>query len=147
MTTLLVGFDSAWTRNNSGALVGVLHSDDETIRELGPPVIVDYAAAERVVKNWQAEWSPTVTVQLIDQPTIVKNATGQRTVENIVGSVVSRRYGGMQPASRSRKEMFGDDAPVWRYLDQFGGPANPLGRHSRTGVIETYPVLTMIALG
>ena len=53
----------------------------------------------------------------------------------------------MQPANKSREEMFGDDAPVWRYLDQFGGPANPLCRHNRTGVIETYPVLTMIALG
>ena len=42
MTTLLVGFDSAWTPNNSGALIGVLRLDDGTFRELGPPLIVDY---------------------------------------------------------------------------------------------------------
>jgi len=53
----------------------------------------------------------------------------------------------MQPASRSRVEMFGDDAPVWHFLDQFGGPANPLIGRCATGVIETYPVLAMIALG
>ena len=41
MTTLLVGFDSAWTRTNSGALVGVLRLDDGTFDELGPPRIVD----------------------------------------------------------------------------------------------------------
>src|ERR1039458_9615847 len=56
----------------------------------------------------------------------VNNAMGQRPVENFVGSSVSLRYGGMQTASRSRVEMFGDDAPVWHFLDQFGGPADPL---------------------
>lgn len=87
------------------------------------------------------------TVQLLDQPTIVNNATGQRTVENIVSSLVSLRRGGMQPSSRSRTEMFGEDAPVWRFLDQFGGPANPLSAACSTGVMETYAVLTMIARG
>jgi predicted RNase H-like nuclease len=42
--------------------------------------------------------------------------------------------------------MFGDGAPVWRYLEQFGGPVDPISGQV-TGVIETYPVLTMIALG
>jgi predicted RNase H-like nuclease len=28
MTTLLIGFDSAWTAKNSGALVGVMRRDD-----------------------------------------------------------------------------------------------------------------------
>jgi hypothetical protein len=39
MTTLLVGFDSAWTRNHRGALVGVLQLDDGTFHE---PQIVDF---------------------------------------------------------------------------------------------------------
>lgn len=43
--------------------------------------------------------------------------------------------------------MFGVNAPVWNYLDQFGGPSHPLVVQEKTGVIETYPVLTMIALG
>ena len=33
MRTLLIGFDSAWTPNNSGALIGVLRMDDGTFRE------------------------------------------------------------------------------------------------------------------
>lgn len=147
MSTLLVGYDSAWTLNNSGALVGVRRSDDGGLRELGPPMVVNYAEAEQVVRRWQTWWKPTAILQLLDQPTIVNNATGQRPVENVFASPVSRRYGGVQPANRSRTEMFGDDAPVWRYLDQFGGAANPLDGRSRTGVIETYPVLAMIALG
>jgi predicted RNase H-like nuclease len=80
------------------------------------------------------------------------NAEGQRPVENIVASAVSLRYGGVQPASTERVDMFGVDAPVWRFLAQFGGPADPcaadLFTASRaTRVIETYPVLAAITLG
>lgn len=84
---------------------------------------------------------------LLDQPTIVGNGTGQRPVENIVGSSVGLRYGGMQPANTSKLDMFGPAAPVSRFLSTFGGAADPLAALSGTRVFETYPVLTMIALG
>ena len=145
-TTLLIGFDSAWTANNSGALVGVLRSDDGTFRELGPPQIANYRQAQAAISEWQAELAPEATIILLDQPSIVQNATGQRPVENIVGAIVGVRYGGMQPANRSKKEMFGTEAPVWEFLKRFGGAANPLGPVAGTLVIETYPVLAMIAL-
>lgn len=147
MNTLLVGFDSAWTPTNSGAIVGVLRADDGTFRELGSPQVVDYLQAECSILEWQDKQKSAATIVLLDQPTIVKNASGQRPVENLVGSPVSLRYGGMQPANTTKKEMFGKDAPVWQFLTRFGGPANPLGPLSGTWVIETYPVLTMIALG
>ncbi len=147
MTTLLVGFDSAWTPTNSGALVGVLRADDGSFRELGSPQVVNYRQAESTILNWQSQMKPEATIVLLDQPTIVKNVSGQRPVENLVGSPVSRRYGGMQPANTAKKEMFGRDAPVWRFLTRFGGPADPLEPLTGTWVIETYPVLTMIALG
>lgn len=146
MTTLLVGFDSAWTRTNSGALVGVIQLDDGTFHEFGPPQIVDYPQAEAVILGWQAERVPTATIVLLDQPTIVENAAGQRPVENIVGSAVSLRYGGMQPANTSREKMFGKEAPIWAFLARFGGPANPLEPVADTRVFETYPVLAIIAL-
>lgn len=146
MTKLLVGFDSAWTPNNSGALVGLLHLDGGTFRELGPPQIVDYPQAESVILKWQAEHAPAATIVLLDQPTIVKNALGQRAVENIVGSAVSRRYGGMQPANTSKSEMFGTAAPIWPFLARFGGPANPLKPVADAQVFETYPVLVMASL-
>jgi predicted RNase H-like nuclease len=109
--------------------------------------IVDYPQAECVILKWQDEQARPETIILLDQPTIVGNPAGQRPVENIVGSVVSRRRGGMQPANTSKKEMFGRDTPIWPFLNQFGGPANPLERVADTRVIETYPVLAMIALG
>ena len=146
MATLLVGFDSAWTRTNSGALVGALLLDDGIFHDLGPPRIVDYPQAQAAILKWQAERVPMSTIILLDQPTIVENSRGQRIVENIVGPTVSRRRGGMQPANTSRKEMFGGDAPIWPFLIRFGGPANPLEPVGDTHVIETYPVLTLIAL-
>ncbi len=147
MTTLLVGFDSAWTATNSGALVGALRSDDGTFHGLGAPQVVDYYKAECVILKWQDEKSPTATIVLLDQPTIVKNGTGQRPVENIVGSPVGLRYGGMQPANTSKEKMFGKGAPVWGFLTRFGGAANPLEPVTDTRVFETYPVLAIIALG
>lgn len=147
MSTLLVGFDSAWTAGKSGAVVGVLRAEDGSLLELGSPRRVNYREAEHTILDWQAQLNPEVTIVLLDQPTIVKNSAGQRPVENLVASPVSRRYGGMQPANTARTEMFGRGAPVWPFLSRFGGPANPLGPWTATWVIETYPVLAMIALG
>jgi predicted RNase H-like nuclease len=147
VTTLLVGFDSAWTPTNSGALVGAIHSEDGTLQDLGAPQIVDYREAEDVILKWQADRNVTATIVLLDQPTIVNNTMRQRPVENIVGSAVGLRYSGMQPANTSREEMFGKEAPVWRFLIRFGGAADPQGPITDTRVFETYPVLVMIALG
>jgi predicted RNase H-like nuclease len=41
--------------------------------------------------------------------------------------------------------MFGDQAPIWDYLQAFGGPSDPLCSFA-SGIFETYPVLTAIAL-
>jgi predicted RNase H-like nuclease len=147
MTTLLVGFDSAWTSARSGALVGLLRSDDGAFRELRPPQVADFCRAQEVILAWQDQENPTATIVMLDQPTIVRNATGQRPVENLVASVVSRRYGGMQPANTSREGMFDQQAPIWRFLARFGGPADPRGPLVHPAVYETYPVLAIIALG
>ncbi len=146
MTSLLVGFDSAWTPTNAGALIGLLRANDGSFHELGLPQVVNYPEAESMILKWQAQYKPTATIVLLDQPTIVKNANGQRPVENLVGSPVSRRYGGTQPAYTLREEMFGEDAPVWHFLSRFGGPADPFEPLGDTQVFETYPALVMIAL-
>src|SRR5262245_52650216 len=147
MATLLVGFDSAWTATNSGALVGGLLQDDGTLRELGPPQTADFRDAATVVLKWQSEEDPVATLVLLDQPTIVKNAAGQRPVENLVSSPVSLRHGGMQPANTAKTKMFGKDAPVWGFLRLFGGASDPLKPVADTQVLETYPVLAMMAFG
>src|ERR1019366_7582291 len=112
----------------------------------GAPQIAKYPEAENAIRKWQTEYVPRATIILLDQPTIVENAAGQRPVEKIVGSLVSRRHGGMQPANTSKGKMFGKEAPVWPFLAQFGGPADPLKPVAGTRAFETSPVLAMIAL-
>jgi predicted RNase H-like nuclease len=43
--------------------------------------------------------------------------------------------------------MFGPAAPVWEFLAGFGGAADPFDSAQSTRVLETYPVLAIIALG
>lgn len=145
MPKLLIGFDSAWTPNNSGAIAAVLHRDDGTFHEIGEPLIANYRGAERVIARWQAQFPTASTLIMLDQPTIVVNRGSQRPVEGIVAPSVSVRLGGMQPANLSRTEMFGPEAPVWKFLQCFGC-ADPFFPGD-TIIYETYPVLTLIALG
>lgn len=147
MSTLLVGFDSAWTAAKQGAVVGVIRHGNGSFQPLGLPFVANFDAAERAIKAWQAEHTIERTIVLIDQPTIVREATGQRPVENIVASPVSRRFGGMQPANTGRRGMFDDGAPIWPFLDRLGGPADILSCSRHTAIFETYPVLTIIARG
>lgn len=146
-TTLLVGFDSAWTRKNRGAIIGVFRENDGSLRELENPRVANFTEASDAISEWQNETIPTATIVLIDQPIIVTNVAGQRPVENIVASPVSLRYGGMQPANTSRSEMFGTEAPIWQFLEKFGGASDPFSPMSDEQVFETYPVLSLIALG
>jgi predicted RNase H-like nuclease len=147
MTTLLVGFDSAWTPTKIGAIVGALIHNDGRITELGPPHPAQFEDAAGVIRGWQTAHSASSTLVLLDQPTIVVNDVGQRPVEHIVCPCVSRRRGGMQPANRGRTDMFGPTAPLWAFLAGFGGAADPFGPPQSIRVLETYPVLAIIALG
>lgn len=144
---LLVGFDSAWTRRKRGALVAVTRTKSGSYQELAEPCEVDFDEATAAVARWRRTERDQRTLVLLDQPTIVSNESGQRPVENLVSSPVSRRYGGMQPANTSRDDMFGPDAPIWPFLRSVGGPGNPLSPTADSQVFETYPVLALIALG
>jgi len=115
MTTLLIGFDSAWTASNAGALAAVVQNDDSSYTELGPPVIADFDRAAQLIQGWRQERKPDRVLILIDQPTIVPNATGQRPVENTVSSAISKRRGGMQPANTGRAGMSARMHPCGRF--------------------------------
>lgn len=144
--TLLIGFDSAWTCHRRGAIVGIVREPDGALLELGVPRPANFDEAAAVVADWRSSEPAAMTVIMLDQPTIVKNATGQRMVERIVSSPVGRRKGGMQPVSTGRTDMFGRDASLWPFLDRYGvgTVAGPL---AESQVFETYPALVMIALG
>ncbi len=147
MATLIVGYDSAWTAGKCGAVTAVALADDGSTRSLGSPQSANFDTARQVIHRWQQTTRPDRTVLLIDQPTIVTGVRNQRPVENLVGSPVSKRRGGVQPAYTNKADMFGPDAPIWPFLKRFGGPADPRGPLDTVQVFETYPVLTLIAYG
>jgi predicted RNase H-like nuclease len=117
---LLVGFNSAWTARNSGGIIGVVRTDNGLLVELGEPTVADFPQAEKMIRAWQERLNPKRTLILLDQPTIVRNASEQRAVENIVGAAIGRRRGGVKPANTSRIGMFCPDAPLRRFLGRFG---------------------------
>lgn len=107
----------------------------------------DFKEAALAILEWQKTWSPGRTIIFLDQPTIVRNPSGFRPVERIVASPVCRRTGAVQPGNTSKETMFGATAPLWAFLSRFGGPADPHTPAGTSLVLETFPVLSMIALG
>lgn len=148
MKLLLIGFDSAWSTRNDGAIVAVLRCDNGSYKTLGEPQMADFVKAQCIIEQWQKEHSPDACQIFIDQPIIVTNMTGQRAVEKIVSPPVGKRYGGVQPANRSKTQMFGNNAPIWLFLENFGGVTNPTDiPYKKVSAIETFPILAMIAMG
>jgi predicted RNase H-like nuclease len=147
MTTLLVGFDSAWTVHNAGGVAALFERGDRCYVDLGPPRTANFQQAADAIRHWQHECNADRTVVLIDQPTIVTNSTGQRPVENIVSSAITKRRGAMQPANTGRVGMFCRNAPIWPFLEACGGPADFHRPSGAAQVFETYPALAMAALG
>jgi predicted RNase H-like nuclease len=127
-------------------MVGAVLDADGAIQEIGCPTGVRYDDAATIVQEWRGKYQPSSTLILLDQPTIVKNGSGQRPVEQIVCSCVGKRRGGVQPAHLGRSEMFGRDAPVWAFISKTEGSVDVFDKTALTRVVETYPVLAMIAM-
>lgn len=85
----------------------------------------------------------------IDQPTLVPNATGSRPVDNVAASVVSWLGGGVQPANRSKRGMFDDAAPIWRFKAALAASDDPeAARAAKAGMFlaEVFPALALPSL-
>jgi predicted RNase H-like nuclease len=104
MGKLIVGFDSAWTIGNSGALVGVFISNQGERKALGTPIRANFDLAENVILGWQDEYNPVSTLIMLDQPTIIENITGQRPVENVVSAPVDNKSASRSGSLSSHKK-------------------------------------------
>lgn len=147
--TLLVGFDSAWTdQARQPGAVAMLRLEDGRPAAFDPPVLARFDAARDMIAA-RAEGADLLLVA-IDQPTVVANRTGARPVDRIAASLVSRMKGGVQPACRDGfgARMFGDDAPIWRFLDALQLVQDPqrarIESHGRFA-IEVFPALALPA--
>ena len=79
------------------------------------------------------------------------NETGARPVDRVAASLVARLHGGVQPARRggTAAPMFGDSAPIWRFLATLAATQDPLAaRDAPSGrfAMEVFPALALPAL-
>lgn len=145
MNRVYSGFDSAWTDRNQGAISSIIESGGQ-LSLLGP-VLTGFEQALKILDEHRG----TAEYQLlaIDQPIIVENPSHMRPVEYAVGSLLGKMGGAVQPANRGKMDMFGDDAPIWGFLQSYGGLCDPVtaveGRNGRF-VIEVFPAVGNLGL-
>lgn len=142
---LITGFDSAWTPGNAGAIAHCHISGSR--RSFIPPITATFAEALQSIHEHEA----TTDLQVIgiDQPLIVPNETGSRPVEGAFRPLLGRVKAAIQPSSRSRLSMFGDQAPIWSFLrdldadDDFEHAVDATsGRYA----FEIYPCAALLGL-
>jgi predicted RNase H-like nuclease len=142
---LVVGFDSAWVDNPKapGAICAIGFNDACEPRFVAPQ-LAGFQDALSFIENERR--SHRLCLIALDQPTIVPNLTGGRPAERVAGSVISFVGGGVQPANRSKAAMFGDEAPVWRFLEELDALQDPMSvpqAESGLFLIEVFPALAI----
>jgi len=143
-----IGFDSAWTDSAKapGAICAVDIEHGKAVR-FHPPQLVSFEQAQTFVQRRRSCSGNTLVA--LDQPTIVPNLTGMRPVERLAASLVGWLGGGVQPSYRGRTTMFGDAAPIWRFLANLSAVERPEEARVATAglyVIEVFPALALASL-
>jgi hypothetical protein len=147
VTTLLVGFDSAGTATNSGALVGTVCLSDGTFHGLGTPQSWTTARLSLSFSSGKPNRCRR------RQSSCSTSRPSSRTRRgNGQSRILSGRRSASVTAGCSRPTQPGKKCLVRRhrygpFLARFCGPSDPVGPIAHTRVFETYPVLAMIALG
>lgn len=146
--TSVIGFDSAWTDNPKapGAICVIRLDGDGAYLSLAPR-LASFGEALDVIQSESEDAKKCVVA--LDQPTIVPNLTGSRPVDKVAGSLISWIGGGVQPASRSKKGMFDDAAPIWRFKQALGAIEDPeLARTAPSGtfLLEVFPALALASI-
>ena len=144
----VIGFDSAWTDHpKKPGAISVIRIKDNVFSLARQPELCSFAEAEAII-GIEQEVSAKCIVAL-DQPTIVPNLTGSRPVDKVSGSLISWAGGGVQPASRAKRGMFDDAAPIWRFKTALGASDDPEGaRLAARGLflVEVFPALALVLL-
>ncbi|UPT98878.1 DUF429 domain-containing protein [Bradyrhizobium barranii subsp. apii] len=144
----VVGFDSAWTDKAKapGAVCAIRCNHNGELSSSEPELATfdqafDFIAAEYLQCD--------VCVVALDQPTIVPNLGGMRPVDKVAASLISWLGGGVQPANRSKKGMFDDAAPIWRFKQRLKATDDAeVARSADSGLflIEVFPALALPSL-
>jgi predicted RNase H-like nuclease len=142
-----VGFDSAWAdKLTAPGAVCAIQLDREGVFRFHEPRPASFVEAHAFIQRLDTPGG--LMLIGVDQPTIVPNNSGIRPAERVAASVISWVGGGVQPANRGKTTMFGDDAPIWTFLDGVGAIQDPeAARVARSGrfLIEVFPALALLA--
>ena len=117
MKEAYVGFDSAWSAKNRGAICYAIYQEGVP-PEVSLPQPSSFADAARIIKDLQAKCYDVLVA--IDQPIIVPNPTGSRPVDGVARSLMSRLRSAVQSANRDKKRLLGDEAPIWKFISDIG---------------------------
>ncbi|WP_434055045.1 MAG: DUF429 domain-containing protein [Roseibium sp.] len=147
-STIVFGFDSAWTDNPRapGAICAISCSSELGFRFIEPRLVSFSSALEFILSERSGHEFGLVA---IDQPTVVPNETGSRPVDKVAAALVSYVGGGVQPANRSKAKMFGDGAPIWKFLanvDAVQDPTEAQTSNEGNYLIEVFPALALPSL-
>ena len=145
-SAIIFGFDSAWVDKSPGAICAVAFDGrgNPTFHEPHPVLFAD--ALEFIKEKRKGH---DFSLVAIDQPTVVPNETGSRPVDKVAGSLMSFIGGGVQPANRGKKGMFGDNSPIWGFLSVLNSKQEPIEARTATSghfLMEVYPALALPAL-
>lgn len=146
MREAFVGFDSAWGGKQPGGIVSVSFDNGE-FDSWSRPEPASFECAARIIEKLRDKHNYVLVA--LDQPTLVPNEKGMRPVEKVASSLICKLRSGVQPASRSKSELFGPNAPVWKFLNRIDARENPtVARGARRGLhlIEVFPALALPAL-
>ena len=145
----VIGFDAAWMDNARapGAVCSIRYDHHGHLLS-SDPKLASFDQAFDFITAEQPKCD--VCVVAIDQPTIVSNLEGMRPVDKVAASLITWLGGGVQPANRSKKGMFDDDAPIWRFKQRLSACDDAeAARSAEQGLflIEVFPALAIPSLG
>ena len=146
MREAFVGFDSAWAGKSPGGIVYATFEQDHLLA-LPDPKLVGFDEAAQIIKRLEEECQYVLVA--VDQPTLVPNESGMRPVEKVAASLIGQLRSAVQPANRRKSDMFGPNAPIWRFIKQIGAQENPpAARTAKDGLhlMEVFPALALPAL-
>ncbi len=144
---VIFGFDSAWVdRPSSPGAICAVAFDEDGRAAYHPPRPASFAQAAAFISELGARHDYSLLA--IDQPIVVPNAGGSRPADRVAAALMSFIGGGVQPANRGKAAMFGDEAPIWGFLDSIAHAIQPMAaRRSAAGryAVEVFPALSLPA--
>ena len=150
MREVLIGFDLAWTDSpkNPGAISAYVLEGGQ-YATFHRPRHATFDGALDFIR--EAATEADYVLIAIDQPTIVPNYDSLRPVDRVAGGLVGKLGGGVQPARRggTGAPMFGESAPIWRFLANVDAKQNPITARSEAAgrfLMEVFPALALPAI-